>query len=118
MLAQAVWTGSERAILLWCAYTGAYVGALISTETEPLADAEQQQPAAEAEERKHMVDPAKVRHPRFVMADLTAATVEVSICPCSAAYKMMCAAYIHPADCASFAGQHMPGGETWQGHLS
>ena len=56
-----VWSGSERAILLWCAYTGAYVGALISTETEPLADAEQQQPAAEAEERKHMVDPAKVR---------------------------------------------------------
>ncbi|CAL5226967.1 g9852 [Coccomyxa viridis] len=56
---QVVWSGSERAILLWCAYTGAYVGALISTETEPLADTEQQQPAAEAEERKHMVDPAK-----------------------------------------------------------
>ncbi len=60
-LAQVVWSGSERAILLWCAYTGAYVGALISTETEPLADAEQQQPAVEAEERKYMVDPAKVR---------------------------------------------------------
>ena len=61
-----VWSGSERAILLWCAYTGAYVGALISTETEPLADTEQQQPAAEAEERKHMVDPAKVKlSPRF-----------------------------------------------------
>ena len=56
-----VWSGSERAILLWCAYTGAYLGALISTETEPPADADQQQSAAaEVEERKHMVDPAKV----------------------------------------------------------
>lgn len=58
-----MWSGSERAILLWCAYTGAYVGALISTEAEPLADAEQQPPAAEAEERKRMVDPAKVSPP-------------------------------------------------------
>ena len=63
-MAQVVWSGSDRAILLWCAYTGAYVGALISTETEPLADAEQQQLAAEAEERKHMVDSAKVRGSR------------------------------------------------------
>lgn len=60
-LLQVVWSGSERAILLWCAYTGAYLGALISTETEPPADADQQQSAAaEVEERKHMVDPAKV----------------------------------------------------------
>ena len=60
-VAQVVWSGSERAILLWCAYTGAYVGVLISTEMEPQADVEQQQFAAEAEERKHMVDPAKVK---------------------------------------------------------
>ena len=56
-LLQVVWSGSERAILLWCAY----LGALISTETEPPADVDQQQSAAaEVEERKHMVDPAKV----------------------------------------------------------
>ena len=55
---QVVWSGSERAMLLWCAYTGAYLGPLISTETDPLADTDQQQ--SEAEDRKHMVDPAKV----------------------------------------------------------
>lgn len=54
-----VWSASERAKVLWCAYTGAYLGALISTETDPLADTDQQQ--SEAEDRKHMVDPAKVR---------------------------------------------------------
>lgn len=55
-----VWSGSERAILLWCAYSGAYLGALISIETEPMGDTEAQSAAAEVEERKHMVDPAKV----------------------------------------------------------
>ena len=36
--AQVVWTGGARSILLWCAYTGAYVGALINREVEPLPD--------------------------------------------------------------------------------
>jgi hypothetical protein len=56
-----VWSGSERAILLWCAYSGAYLGALISTESELPIDSDQALPAAaEPEDRKHMVDPAKV----------------------------------------------------------
>lgn len=56
-----VWSGSERAILLWCAYSGAYLGALISTESELPVDSDQAlSAAAEAEDRKHMVDPAKV----------------------------------------------------------
>ena len=93
-----VWSGSERAILLWCAYTGAYVGALISTETEPLADAEAQQPAAEAEERKRMVDPAKVRPSCIAAPDWTAGSAQTKglegLCPCRAAQESMCAAYL------------------------
>lgn len=56
-----VWSGSERAILLWCAYSGAYLGALTSTESELPVDSDQAlSAAAEAEDRNHMVDPAKV----------------------------------------------------------
>ena len=35
---QVVWTGGARSILLWCAYTGAYLGALINKEVDPLPE--------------------------------------------------------------------------------
>ena len=57
---QVVWTGGERSILLWCAYTGAYLGALISKEVDPALEGEASSSASDREERKLFIDPCKV----------------------------------------------------------
>jgi hypothetical protein len=60
-----VWTGGERSILLWCAYTGAYLGALISKEVDPALEGEATSSASDREERKLFIDPCKVLLPRI-----------------------------------------------------
>lgn len=64
---QVVWTSGERSILLWCAYTGAYLGALISKEVDPALEGETEptSTASEREERKNFIDSSKVSvHPQ------------------------------------------------------
>ena len=63
--AQVVWTGGARSILLWCAFTGAYLGALISKEVEAAPPPELGDPpaAAAGDERRFVVDPCKVACP-------------------------------------------------------
>ncbi|CAL8463974.1 g3509 [Coccomyxa elongata] len=58
---QVVWTSGERSILLWCAYTGAYLGALISKEIDPALEGETEatSTASEREERKLFIDSSK-----------------------------------------------------------
>ncbi|BDA49078.1 probable type I inositol polyphosphate 5-phosphatase 12 [Coccomyxa sp. Obi] len=58
---QVVWTSGERSILLWCAYTGAYLGALISKEADPTLEGETEptSTASEREERKLFIDSGK-----------------------------------------------------------
>ncbi len=59
---QVVWTSGERSILLWCAYTGAYLGALISKEPDPALEGETEvtSTTSEREERKSFIDSSKV----------------------------------------------------------
>ena len=63
-----VWSCSTRSLLLWCAHSGAYLGALLrERDAEALFSDLEMPPAAavpaavaEREERKHFVDPGKV----------------------------------------------------------
>lgn len=62
---QVVWTGGARSILLWCAFTGTYLGALISREVDALAEAGDAAVSAqglgpEGQERRLTIDPSKV----------------------------------------------------------
>lgn len=57
---QVVWTSGERSILLWCAYTGAYLGALISKDVDPALEGDAEATASEREERKLFIDSSKV----------------------------------------------------------
>ena len=65
---QVVWSCSTRSLLLWCAHSGAFLGALLrERDTDALFSDLEMPPAAavppavaEREERKHFVDPGKV----------------------------------------------------------
>lgn len=58
---QVVWTAGDRSILLWCAYSGAYLGALISREVDPSLELDTPGHNSEREERKLFIDPSKVQ---------------------------------------------------------
>ena len=72
---QVVWTGGARSILLWCALTGAYLGALISKEVDAAEPGEAavsvQGMGPEGQERRPAIDPSKVRAaPQRVASEL------------------------------------------------
>lgn len=66
---QVVWSCSTRSLLLWCAHSGAFLGGLLrERDTDALFSDLEMPPSAavppavaEREERKHFVDPGKVR---------------------------------------------------------
>jgi hypothetical protein len=57
---QVVWTAGDKSILLWCAFSGAYLGALISKEIDDLSLEPDAPSHAEREDRKQLIDPSKV----------------------------------------------------------
>lgn len=66
---QVVWSCSTRSLLLWCAHSGAFLGALLRERDTGALFSDLEMPpstavppaVAEREERKHFVDPGKVR---------------------------------------------------------
>ena len=85
LCAQVVWSCSDRSLLLWCAHSGAYLGALLhDRDTDALFNdlelpsAAVVPPAlAEREERRHFIDASKACLPSSMLGSLHNKCVQV-----------------------------------------